>query len=71
MSSLPEVLGDAAVLVDPLDATAIADGIMRVLEDADLRADLHRRGLARAGRFSWEQSVERIRRIYAEIEDES
>ena len=71
VSSLPEVLGDAAVLVDPLDATAIAEGIMRVLEDADLRADLHRRGLARAGHFSWEQSVKRTRRIYAEIEDES
>lgn len=71
VSSLPEVLGDAAVLVDPLDATAIADGITRVLEDADLRADLQRRGLARAGRFSWEQSVKRVRRIYQEIEDES
>ncbi len=70
VSSLPEVLGDAAVLVDPLDATAVADGITRVLEDADLRADLRRKGLARAGRFSWEQSVQRIRRIYEEIEGE-
>jgi len=71
VSSLPEVLGDAAVLVDPLDATAIADGITRVLEDADLRTELHRKGLARAGRFSWEQSVQRVRRIYEEIEGES
>ena len=71
VSSLPEVLGDAAVLVDPLDATAIADGITRVLEDADLRTELHRRGLARAGRFSWEQSVQRVRRIYEEIEGEN
>ena len=71
VSSLPEVLGDAAVLVDPLDASAIADGITRVLDDADLRARLHRKGLARASRFSWEQSVTHIRRIYQEIEDES
>ena len=70
VSSLPEVLGDAAVLVDPLDAAAIADGITRVLEDADLRADLHHKGLARAGRFSWEQSVKQVRRIYQEIEGE-
>ena len=69
--SLPEVLGDAAVLVDPLDAEAIADGITRVLEDADLRADLHRKGLERASQFSWEQSVKRIRHIYEEIEDEN
>ena len=71
VSSLPEVLGDAAVLVDPLDAAAIADGIIRVLEDADLRADLHRKGLERASQFSWEQSVKRIRHIYEEIEDEN
>lgn len=71
VSSLPEVLGDAAVLVDPLDATAIANGITRVLEDADLRADLQRKGLARAGHFSWEQSVKQVRRIYEEIEGES
>jgi len=71
VSSLPEVLGDAAVLVDPLDAAAIADGITRVLEDTDLRADLHRKGLARASYFSWERSVRQIRRIYEEIEGES
>ena len=71
VSSLPEVLGDAAVLVDPHDATAIADGILRILQDAGLRADLRRKGLARAGHFSWEQSVRRIRRIYEEIEGEN
>ena len=71
VSSLPEVLGDAAVLVDPLDAGAITDGITRVLEQAGLRADLRRKGLARAGRFSWEQSVKQVRRIYEEIEGEN
>ena len=71
VSSLPEVLGDAAVLVDPRDAAAIADGITRVLDDAGLRADLRRKGLERAGRFSWERSVQRIRRIYDEIEAEN
>ena len=70
VSSLPEVLGDAAVLVDPLEAGSIADGITRVLEDDGLRADLRRKGLARAGRFSWERSVTQVRRIYEEIEGE-
>ena len=67
VSSLPEVAGDAALLVDPYDPRAIADGIYRVLTDADLRKDLRRKGVARAGQFSWEQSVRRVRRIYNEV----
>ena len=66
VSSLPEVAGDAAVLVDPYDPAAIADGIQRVLTDETLRADLVRKGLARAKQFSWDQSVRRIREIYTE-----
>jgi glycosyltransferase involved in cell wall biosynthesis len=64
VSSLPEVAADAAILVDPYDPGAIADGIERVLGDETLRADLRRRGLARARQFSWEQSVRRVREIY-------
>ena len=67
VSSLPEVAGDAAVLVDPYDPEAIADGIHRVLTDDQLRRDLRRKGLARARQFSWEASVHRIREIYGEV----
>ena len=67
VSSLPEVAGDAAVLVDPYDPAAIADGIYRVLTDEQLRKDLRHRGVARAGMFSWEQSVRRVRKIYGEV----
>jgi glycosyltransferase involved in cell wall biosynthesis len=67
VSSLPEVAGDAAVLVDPYDPSAIADGIHRVLTDEQLRRDLRHRGVARAGQFSWEQSVRRVRAIYDEV----
>ena len=66
VSSLPEVAGDAAVLVDPYDPTAIADGIERVLTDEDLRHELRVKGLARAKQFSWEDSVRRVREIYDE-----
>jgi glycosyltransferase involved in cell wall biosynthesis len=69
VSSLPEVAGDGAVLVDPYNPEAIADGIYRVLTDADLAADLRRRGLARARQFSWEASVGRVREIYGEVAD--
>jgi len=67
VSSLPEVAGDAAVLVDPYDTHSIADGIYRVLTDQRLRADLRRLGLARAGQFSWESSVRRVREIYGQV----
>jgi len=67
VSSLPEVTGGAAVLVDPYDPEAIADGVHRVLTDEDLRTDLRRKGLARSRQFSWEQSVRRVRAIYDEV----
>jgi glycosyltransferase involved in cell wall biosynthesis len=67
VSSLPEVAGDAAVLVDPYDAGAIADGIYAVLTDEQLRATLRRKGVARAREFSWERSVRRVREIYGEV----
>ena len=67
VSSLPEVAGDAAVLVDPYRPEAIADGIERVLCDETLRRDLRAKGLARARQFSWEASVRRVREIYGEV----
>jgi len=67
VSSLPEVAGDAALLVDPYEPAAIADGIYRVLTDEELRRDLRRKGLARAHQFSWEQSVRRVRDIYGQV----
>lgn len=67
VSSLPEVVGDAAVLVDPLDAHAIAEGIAHVLYDPRLREELRRRGLARAGSFSWEAAARQVRTIYGEV----
>ena len=67
VSSLPEVVGDAALMIDPYEPGAIADAMQRVLTDAGLRADLSRRGLARAREFSWERSIGRVREIYAEV----
>jgi glycosyltransferase involved in cell wall biosynthesis len=67
VSSLPEVAGDAAILVDPYDAHAIADGIERVLTDESLRRDLRQRGIARAKQFSWESSVRKVRDIYGQV----
>jgi glycosyltransferase involved in cell wall biosynthesis len=67
VSSLPEVVGDAAVLIDPLQPEAIADALRRVLSDAALREDLRHRGLERARHFSWDRSIRRVREIYGEV----
>jgi glycosyltransferase involved in cell wall biosynthesis len=67
VSSLPEVVGDAALLIDPLDAGAIADAMARVLTDAALRASLIARGHMRVKAFSWTRSVARIRQVYEEL----
>jgi glycosyltransferase involved in cell wall biosynthesis len=67
VSSLPEVAGDAAVLVDPYDVDSIADGLRRVLGDPALAATLRQKGLARAREFSWERSVEKTRQVYEQV----
>jgi glycosyltransferase involved in cell wall biosynthesis len=67
VSSLPEVVGDAALLVDPMDAGAIAEAIGRVLGDQGLRDELVRRGHLRVKAFSWDRSVTRIREVYGEV----
>jgi glycosyltransferase involved in cell wall biosynthesis len=67
VSSLPEVVGDAAVLIDPLQPEAIADALGRVLSDSALREELRQRGLERARHFSWERSIRRVREIYGEV----
>jgi glycosyltransferase involved in cell wall biosynthesis len=67
VSSLPEVVGDAAVMIDPYEPAVIAEAMHRVLTTPSLREDLQRRGLARAREFSWERSIKRVREIYDEV----
>ncbi len=64
-SAIPEVAGDAAVLVDPLDTDAIAGALERVLGDSALRDDLRRKGRARSAEFSWERCAAETWSVYA------
>ena len=57
VSSLPEVVGDAALTVDPSDEVALSAAIRRVLTDPALSADLRERGLRRAATFSWARTA--------------
>ncbi len=63
VSSLPEVVGEAAVLVDPADVSSIREGLRRLLEDDELRARLRKEGLARAREFTWEKAAVRLREM--------
>ncbi len=67
VSSLPEIAGGAALLVDPYDPASIAEAVTRAVTDEPLRAEMARRGLVRAREFSWAQSVAATHRIYMEV----
>jgi glycosyltransferase involved in cell wall biosynthesis len=56
-SSLPEVAGDAALLFDPHDQSAIAEALRRLLDDPALVESLGARGVARAREFTWERTA--------------
>ncbi|MEM7539366.1 MAG: glycosyltransferase [Chloroflexota bacterium] len=56
-SSLPEVAGDAAIFVDPMDVDAIADAMLRLSQDEDLRQRLIVAGYENVKRFSWEKAA--------------
>jgi glycosyltransferase involved in cell wall biosynthesis len=66
VSSLPEVVGDAAIQVNPENVFDIARGIRDVLLDEPLRNDLIRRGRIQAARFSWDRTAEQVLQIYRE-----
>ena len=56
-TSLPEVVGDAGLLVDPFDEKALAAAMARVIDNANLAAELRVKGLQRAGNFSWQETA--------------
>lgn len=63
-SAMPEVAGDAALLVDPMN---IGDALLRLVTDTSLRDDLARRGLDRIKQFSWESAIEKTWAVYDEL----
>lgn len=63
-TSLPEVVGDAGILVDPFDVDALAAAIEKVLNDSSLRARLSVQGLARAKLFRWRETAHKTLAVY-------
>ena len=68
-SSLPEVAGDAALLVDPTDVDALSSALTRVLTDSALQEQMRARGEAQAARFSWERTAEETLAVYQQLAD--
>jgi len=66
-SSLPEVAGDAALLVDPNDSTHLAEAILQVIGDSQLRNALIQKGKERAKLYSWEKTAEATLQAYREL----
>ncbi len=66
-SSLDEAAGGAAVVVDPLSVDQIAHGLTQLVQDADLRNDLRRRGSARAAELSWTRTAEQTRAVFKRV----
>ena len=67
VSSLPEVVGDAGVLVDPQDVDAIAREMARLWQDEALRRELAARGIERARSFSWERTASQTLSVYTRL----
>lgn len=66
-SSLPEVAGDAAILVDPCDTDEIAEAIRAVCMDASIAGELRQRGWARAKSFTWDRCARKVADVYKEV----
>ena len=68
-SSLPEVVGDAGLLINPYDITEIADAINNIITDDDLRKNLIKKGLKRSKQFNWSKSAYETLEVYKEVYD--
>ena len=66
-ASLPEVAGDAAIMVPPDQPDLLAEAIRRVLDDESLRQEMRHKGLAQAAHFTWEQTAQKTLAVYEKV----
>jgi len=71
VTSLPEVVGDAGILVNPTDVDAMVQAVQRLMQETSYRKLLIERGLSRVQAFSWERTAEQVAQIYEKILDSS
>jgi glycosyltransferase involved in cell wall biosynthesis len=68
MASLPEIVGDAGVIVDPHDTNSMGRALYLVLSDDSLKKSIISKGLKRASEFSWEKTAQETSRVYEDVE---
>ena len=66
-SSLPEVVGDAGIMINPTDVNSLCDSIYNLLNDMELQNRMRTKGLERSKLFSWEKAANEILEIYEEL----
>jgi glycosyltransferase involved in cell wall biosynthesis len=66
-SSLPEVVGEAGIMVDPYDVDAFIEAMSNVLSSESLKAEMTAQGLKQAGKFSWDEMARQVSVIYREV----
>ena len=66
-SSLPEVVGDAGMQVDPEDTEGLAAALELLAVNPELRVDLRRRGIERASQFTWQAAARGLRDVYERV----
>ena len=67
MSSIPEVVGDSGILIDPQDVDALSNAITLVTSAPDLRASLAAKALTRSGLFTWQKTVDETVAAYRQV----
>jgi glycosyltransferase involved in cell wall biosynthesis len=67
VSSLPEVVGEAGLTVDPLDSAALSEALRRVLADSGLRSELAAQGMAQARQFTWTEAARQTADVYRRV----
>ncbi len=68
-SSLPEVVGDSGIYVDPYDVFSIADALIKVL-NSRTASQLREKGISQAANFSWKKSAEKLKQLFEELYNE-
>lgn len=67
LSSLPEIVGDAALLIDPYDVSALGHAITRLIENAQLREELRQKGYQQAQRYTWSAAASKMLSVYQKL----
>jgi glycosyltransferase involved in cell wall biosynthesis len=71
VSSLPEVVGDAGVLVDPNSVNSIAEGLLKVLMDKNLQEEMSKKGIEQARKFTWEETARKTLHVLENFDENS